>query len=108
MSDQRPIQVHMQALRYTFRSGVTRPLEWRTIQLQQLDRMLTECETEFEEALAVDLGKSPVEAQLTEIGFLRTEIAYALKHLATWMKPERVPAPAVVQPARAWVRPEPL
>lgn len=108
MSDQRPIHVHLEALRYTFRSGTTRPLEWRTIQLQQLDRMLVECEAEFEQALANDLGKPALEAQVTEIGFLRSEIAYALAHLEQWMRPERVSVPTVTMPAKAWVTPEPL
>ena len=108
MSDQRPIQVHVNALHHTFRQGTTRPLAWRETQLRALDRMLVEREAEFEEALRADLGKPPVEAQLTEIGYLRTEIAHTLTHLAGWAKPRRVSVPPVTLPASAWVRPEPL
>lgn len=108
MNDQRAIPVHVAALRHTFRGGVTRPALWREQQLKALDRMLVECEAEIEAALLSDLGKSPVEAQITEIGFLRSEIGYALKNLRTWMKPERVRVPAVVQPASGWITPEPL
>ncbi|WP_217135171.1 aldehyde dehydrogenase family protein [Leucobacter chinensis] len=108
MNDQRPIQVHVNALRNTFRDGVTRPLSWREGQLRALDRMLVECEAEIEQALFADLGKSPVESQVAEIGFLRTEIAYALKHLRSWAASSRVSVPAVVMPATAWITPEPL
>lgn len=108
MSDQRPISVHVSALRHSFDSGITRPIEWRQTQLRQLDRMLREQEHVFEGALTEDLGKHALESQITEIGFLRAEIAYALRHLHSWMKPTRVTPPAAVLPAKSWVRPEPL
>lgn len=95
-------------LRHTFDLGLTRPAAWRRAQLQGLRRMLVERGPEFEAALYADLGKSGTEAQLTEIGFLISELDHALAHLAKWMRPTRVVAPLALQPASAKVVPEPL
>lgn len=70
--------------------------------------MLVERETDFERALHSDLGKSGLESQITEIGFLLGEIDHALSHLSKWMRPKRVSAPLMVQPASAKVVLEPL
>lgn len=95
-------------LRHGFRQGLTRPESWRRAQLHALRRMLTERQDEFERALRLDLGKSGVESQLTEIGFLVGEIDHALAHLSRWIRPRRVPAPLALQPATARVVAEPL
>ena len=95
-------------LRHGFEQGVTRPEAWRRGQLQKLRLMLVERGADFERALHADLGKSGVESQITEIGFLLGEIDHALAHLSKWMRPRRVTAPLVVQPASAKVILEPL
>lgn len=95
-------------LRFGFDQGITKPESWRRNQLQRLRAMLVEREAEFEAALHADLGKSPLESQITEIGFLTGEIDHALAHLAKWMSPRRVSVPLVVQPASAKVILEPL
>ncbi len=94
--------------RATFASGRTRPVGWRKDQLRALDRMLVERETEFGEALRLDLGKSATEGYLTEIAFVRAEIADTLKHLDHWLKPERAPVPVKQQPGRARIHRDPL
>jgi aldehyde dehydrogenase (NAD+) len=95
-------------LRHGFRQGITRPETWRRGQLEALRRMLQERASDFEAALAADLGKSGTEAQLTEIGFVIGEVDHALAHLSTWMRPRRVTAPPAIQPASARIVPEPL
>ena len=95
-------------LRFSFGQGVTRSEEWRRSQLQRMRDMLTEREADFEAALHSDLGKAPIESQITEIGFLLSEIDHALAHLSKWMRPRRIAAPLVVQPASAKVILEPL
>lgn len=95
-------------LRHSHSQGVTRPASWRRAQLLQLRALLIERGADFEAALQADLGKSGTEAQLTEIGFLISEIDHALAHLAKWMRPRRVRVPLAVQPATARVVPEPL
>jgi len=98
----------VEALRATYRSGVTRPLAWRRRQLQQLARMLEENEAEFADALRTDLGKSPIEAYITETAFVLSEVEDMLKHLARWNRPKRVRSPLVTLPARSKLVPEPL
>ena len=95
-------------LRRNFDRGVTRPIAWRREQLTRLRALLTDRGNEFEAALHADLGKSGTEAQLTEIGFLISEIDYALQHIEKWVKSRRVNVPLALQPAAAKVIPEPL
>lgn len=95
-------------LRYAFTSGTTRPESWRREQLTRLKNVLIERGADFEEALRSDLGKSGTEAQLTEIGFLVSEIDHTLAHLSKWMRPRHAAVPLAVQPASGKVIPEPL
>ena len=95
-------------LRYAFDQGVTRPESWRRSQLTRLRSLLVDRGADFERALRSDLGKSGTEAQLTEIGFLVSEIDHALAHLGRWMRPRRVGVPLAVQPATGKIVPEPL
>jgi aldehyde dehydrogenase (NAD+) len=81
-------------LRATFRSGRTKPVEWRTTQLRRLRELLTEKGTELAAALHADLGKSSTEAFRTEIDFTIREIDHTLDHLADWLRPEPAPVPA--------------
>lgn len=95
-------------LRATFRSGTTKPIEWRVAQLEAIIRLLTEREKEFAEALRMDLGRPPVEAWLADLAPVTAEAKFAIKHLSSWMKPTKVKAPMIVQPGKAWYQYEPL
>lgn len=95
-------------LRATYDAGTTRPLAWRLAQLAGLQAMLTERGGELERALAADLGKPALEAQLTEIGSVADEAAHVSRHLAQWLRPRRVPVPPRLLPARASVVREPV
>ncbi len=81
-------------LRATFRTGRTKPVEWRMTQLRRLRDMLTENGTDLAAALRTDLGKSTTEAFRTEIDFTVREIDHTLDRLADWLRPEPAPAPA--------------
>jgi len=94
-------------LRQTFDSGKTRPIEWRLAQLGEIERMLRDHEGDFADALRLDLGKCRFEAIMTELSFIEAEAKYARKHLATWMKPQRVRTPLMAQPGRSEIQPEP-
>lgn len=98
----------VERLRTRFESGRTRPLEWRLGQLQALRDALTEREPEILVALAGDLGKPPLEAWATEIGFVLNEIDHVRKHLKRWTRPTRVRTPLATKPSKAWVVREPL
>lgn len=70
--------------------------------------MLNDRAPEFEQALLTDLGKNPVESEITEIGFVLAEIGHALRHLTSWMRPARVRVPMSLWPATARNLSEPL
>ncbi|MCX5384297.1 aldehyde dehydrogenase family protein [Streptomyces sp. NBC_00083] len=96
-------------LRATFRSGRTKPVEWRVTQLRRLREMLTEHGSELAEALHADLGKSATEAFRTEIDFTVREIDHTLDHLDEWLRPESAPVPAHLGgDATAWTQYDPL
>ncbi|MFE0820290.1 aldehyde dehydrogenase family protein [Streptomyces sp. NPDC058847] len=96
-------------LRATFRTGRTKPVEWRTGQLRRLRALLTENGPDLEAALHADLGKSAAEAQRTEIGFTVREIDHTLDHLADWLRAEPAPVPAHLgADATAWTQYDPL
>ena len=90
-----------------FQSGATLPQEFRRAQLRRLLNLLEAHEGDLLAALHRDLHKSPQEAYASELGFVLSEIRYALRHLAAWMKPERRRAPLMAWPARGSIRPEP-
>ncbi|MFD4483045.1 aldehyde dehydrogenase family protein [Streptomyces sp. NPDC058471] len=95
-------------LRATFATGRTRPTAWRRRQLRALRALLTEQAPALTEALALDLGKSPVETHTSELGFVVNEIDHTLRHLERWLRPRRVPVPLTLLPARARTVREPL
>jgi len=99
---------NVERIRATYRSGKTLPLEWRRSQLKAMQRMFTECESDFEAALKADLHKSTFECFSTEIGFLQHEISHALEHLDAWARPLRTATPVYLQPARSQTIFEPL
>ncbi len=96
------------AARTTFTSGITRDVSWRLQQLKAMNQMLLDHRDDFAGALAADLGKHPVEAWLTEVGFLSREIAHTIKHLDGWLQPRKVAVPLELQPAQAVTVLEPL
>lgn len=95
-------------LRATFRTGRTKPTDWRTAQLRGLRAMLTEHDTELTAALHADLGKSAYEAYRTEIDFTIREIDHTLDHLDAWLRPEPAPVPPHLGEATAWTQYDPL
>lgn len=94
--------------RAAFDSGRTRPLEWRRAQLDAIDQMLVEGETELLDAMATDLGKPAVEAFGADIGMVRTELKRARTRLGRWTKPRMLKLGVLDLPGTARVVPEPL
>ncbi|GAB3052402.1 aldehyde dehydrogenase [Virgibacillus ainsalahensis] len=83
VADQRAFFLNGNTLNYSFRKE----------QLQKLKKMLKEYETDIYHALKKDLNKSQHETLTTELGFLYSEIDFAIKNLSYWMDPIKVPAP---------------
>lgn len=94
--------------REVFDSGRTRPLAWRAAQLDALDTMMVERESELLEALAADLGKPAIEAYGAEIAVTRNEIKLLRRKLKAWNRESRVGAPFYMLPGKATIVREPL
>ncbi|RKF83560.1 Beta-apo-4'-carotenal oxygenase [Golovinomyces cichoracearum] len=75
----------------TFRSQITKPLEYRLRQLRQLYWGLTDYSDSLVEACKQDLGKPTFETFITEIDWCKNDILYVTKNLKKWMKDEAAP-----------------
>lgn len=95
-------------MRQVHASGRTRPVAWRLQQLERLGAMLEERESEFAEALAADLGRSPFDAWFGDLASTKGEVDFALKNLKNWMKPVRRSVPVTQRPGSARIHHEPL
>lgn len=91
-----------------FHSGATLPEKFRRNMLRQFEAALDTWEKPLCEALWQDLHKSPEEAYLTEISIIRGEIRNHLRHLGTWMRPERRSTPLKLWPSKSYILSEPL
>lgn len=96
------------SLRAAFESGVTLPARHRAESLRLLEKAIGDSERAIEEALRQDLNKCAYEAHMTEIGQVRHELRFALRHVKTWARPRREGAALGQFPGTAWVRREPL
>lgn len=90
-----------------FASGSTRAPAAREEALRALMAGLERREADIFEALYADLGKSPGESYISEIGLIRQEAAFALKHLRRWAAPRRAATPFFILPGKSAVYPEP-
>jgi acyl-CoA reductase-like NAD-dependent aldehyde dehydrogenase len=103
----RPYEDLATRLKNAFSAEKTRSLSYRREQLQNLENFLIACEAEIAEATFQDLRKPVFETYVTEIGFVKTEIRYALKHLANWTAIAQVNTPLIYAPGKSQIIPEP-
>lgn len=90
-----------------YNSGKTRDLNFRRNQLQKLYAAVQLHENQISEALQKDLNKAPFESYETEIGIVRGEIRYAMRHLRSWSRPRAVCPSLIHFPSRGRVYREP-
>ncbi|KAG2145719.1 aldehyde dehydrogenase [Suillus cothurnatus] len=76
------------ALRATFRSGLTRPIPWRQHQLYQLARMAQNERELICDALQKDLGKPRTEVLTSEVGSIIERAVKSAEQLPEWAKTE--------------------
>lgn len=91
-----------------FRTGETLSISFRQEKLSLLSWLLRTRETEISDALRADLGKSPSESYLCEIGMALSEISYLQRNLGKLSRPRRVKTPLAQFPARSYLQPMPL
>ena len=81
----------------------------RRDRLDRLRALVSDNGEAFADAISADFGsRSRTETKLLEILPSLSAIRFARKNVARWMKPERRRVDPSFQPARAWVRHEPL
>ncbi len=88
MWDKSSVHAAVEAQRAYFRSGATLPLPFRKQMLLRLRKSVLDHQKDMEEALALDLGRSDVEAYLFDVGTVIYEIDEAIHGLKKWAKPE--------------------
>ncbi len=98
----------VEELRRGFDADLTRPLAWRREQLQALAHLLQEHQDAILSAMHADLGKPPLEAFVSEVQFVQTDIAHTLSRLERWTRPEKVRVGLVLRPGRAEIVRQPL
>jgi len=90
-----------------FATDKTRNLYFRINTLIKLKRAIIDNEKIIAEALKKDLGKSPTESYITEIGVILEEIKFTLKNIKAWVKPEKVKTPLTQFKAHSYIYSEP-
>lgn len=95
------------ALRSTFATGRTRPVEWRRAQLRALDAMMTENEVRIADALERDLDRRPFEAWFADTASTAGEARYAAKNVGKWMRRRYRLLELAQLPGLGWIEYEP-
>lgn len=101
------IRTILRRQREYFATGATLSREFRTKQLGKLKASLQRHETELNDALQQDLGKSRMESYMCEIGLTLSELTWMQKHLRGLMREKRVPTPLSQFAARSFRSPSP-
>jgi aldehyde dehydrogenase (NAD+) len=91
-----------------FNAGETKGVRFRIRQLKNLKEALETHEGSIMLALKADLRKPELEAWSTEIGVIITEIDYNLKHIRSWVRPQRVPTALFFMPGKSRIYTEPF
>ncbi|XP_007939676.1 aldehyde dehydrogenase family 3 member A2 [Orycteropus afer afer] len=98
----------VQRARAAFRTGRTRPLQFRLQQLQALRRMVQERETDILAAIGADLRKSEFNAYSQEIINTLGEIDHVLEKLPEWITPMPAEKNLLTILDEAYIHSEPL
>ena len=97
----------VRAQRAYFQTGAMLSVTHRQAALDKLYRAIQSRESQITDALAADLGKSPVESYLCEVGMTLSELRYIRRRLARWARPSRRLTPLSQFPASSFTISEP-
>ncbi len=99
---------HIFALQQNYRKKNFNPtLAERRQRLQKIERWIVAHQLQIRQALYQDFHKPAEETDLTEIFIALSEVRHALRHLKSWMKPQKVKRTLAVATAKAWIRYQP-
>lgn len=87
------IQALLEKQRAYYRSGATIPVKFRIEQLKKLYATVKKYQTEVNDALKCDLGKSHYECFMCESGLVLTEISYMIRHVRRFARRKTVLTP---------------
>lgn len=97
----------VESAREFFEKGATRDISYRKASLLRLRESIVRNMRMIEEALAKDLGKSPSEAFMTEIGMTLGSIRYMSRNIRKLSKARKAPVSSAQLPGRCRIMPEP-
>ena len=101
------IQIILEKQRKYFATGQTIPVSYRLEMLKKLKESIIKHESDLNEALQKDLGKSRMESYMCEVGLTLSELTWMQKHLKGLAKEKRVPTPLAQFAARSFQSPTP-
>lgn len=101
------IQALLEKQRAYYRSGATIPVKFRIEQLKKLYATVKKYQTEINDALKSDLGKSHYEGFMCESGLVLTEISYMIKHTKKFAKRKTVMTPLAQFHSHSYKQPVP-
>ena len=101
------IQRLLEKQRIFYRSGMTIPVKFRMEQLKKLYSAVKKYQTEIDDALTTDLGKSHYEGFMCESGLVLTEISYMIRHVGKFAKKKTVATPLAQFHSHSYRQPVP-
>ncbi|MBE6984338.1 MAG: aldehyde dehydrogenase [Ruminococcaceae bacterium] len=90
-----------------YKSGATIPVPFRIAQLKKLYAVVKKYETEINDALKADLGKSHYEGFMCESGLVLSEISYMIRHTKRFAKKKTVYTPLAQFASHSFKQPVP-
>lgn len=101
------IEAALERQKKYFSTGVTLPVAARKKALKDLLCALEQKEDILRNALTQDLGKSRQEGYMSEIGLVKSEIRYLLRHVGGYAREHGVHTPLAQFISRSYVKPTP-
>ncbi len=101
------ISILLENQRKYYKSGVTIPVKFRIEQLKKLYATVKKYETEVNDALKSDLGKSHYEGFMCESGLVLSEISYMIRHTKRFAKRKTVATPITNFASHSYKQPVP-
>ena len=90
-----------------YNSGITIPVKFRIEQLKKLYAAIKKYQTEVNDALTADLGKSHFEGFMCESGLVLSEISYMIRHTKKFAKRKTVATPITNFASHSFKQPVP-
>lgn len=100
-------QALLEKQREFFDTGATLPVAYRKAALRKLKNAIDLFAQPLYNALQEDLGKSPSESYMCELGLVKSEISFLLRHVGSYAREKRVRTPLAQYVSRSFVKPSP-